>query len=307
MTRNKTLLASILLITLSLSISFVVSYSYAARDYEHIVVDGRDRSFIVRIPDNYSVEKQYPLVLAFHGGGGNARLFESRSGLTEIANQEEFIVCYPNGNGRIEFLYLTWNAGYCCEYALEQNIDDVNFVRELLIHLEIQYSIDTNRIYATGMSNGGIFTHRLGAEMSERFAAIAPVAGSIGGYETRVSELYLPPIPNSPLPVFIIHGVLDTHVAYEGGHAVLSSGSRIDLSVKDTVSFWASSNGADLVENTTIGNLIIYKYVGNSTRSDVLVYVITDGIHIWPGEPTDPLKAFQASQTIWAFFANHTR
>ncbi len=307
MTRNKTAISSIMLIILSLSISVVMSYNYGLDEYSHIVVDGRNRSFLIRLPENYSLDQQYPLVLAFHGGGGNAKLLESRSGLTDIANEAGFIVCYPNGNGRVDYHYLTWNAGYCCAYALEQNIDDVNFVRELILHLENQYSIDSNRIYATGMSNGGILTHRLGAEMSERFAAIAPVAGSIGGYESRVSELYLPPTPPSPLPVFIIHGIADTHVAYEGGHAVLATGSRIDLSVNDSVSFWTSSNRAVLNDNTTIGNLIICRYSGNTTRSDVLVYVIVDGIHIWPGEPTDPLKALQASYIIWSFFSNHTR
>ncbi len=307
MTRNRTILLSIILIILSLSITTITTYNYTSSDYQKIVVDGRIRSFIVRLPDNYTESKAYPLVLGFHGGGGNAKGFEARSGLTKIANREEFIVCYPNGNGRLDYYFLTWNGGYCCEYALEENIDDVEFIRQLLNNLNESYSINSSRIYATGMSNGAILTHRLGAEMSEIFAAIAPVAGSIGGYESRNSELYLPPQPIARLPVLLVHGTADTHVAFEGGHAILAAGSRIDLSFNDSISFWTRANNAVLVDNYTAGSLVITRYAGENTRSDVLACVILSGIHVWPGEPTDPLKALEASELIWYFFSNHTK
>ena len=143
--------------------------------------------------------------------------------------------------------------------------------------------------------------------MSEVFAAIAPVAGSIGGYETSESELFYPQTPSSQLPVMIIHGTADTHVAFEGGHAILASGSRIDLSVQDAVSFWVESNGAEELSNESSESLVLTKYVGENTTSDVFVYVIINGLHVWPGESTDLLQILDASEIIWSFFENHTR
>ena len=126
-----------------------------------------------------------PLVVVLHGGGGNAENIEEVTGFSEKADEEGFIVVYPDGSGRLDRYLLTWNAGFCCGYALENNIDDVGFIRALIEYLQEKYAINRNMIYVTGISNGGMMSYRLGAELSDIVAAIAPVAGSIGGQATE--------------------------------------------------------------------------------------------------------------------------
>src|SRR6516225_3664901 len=96
-----------------------------------LVVGGRQRSFLVHVPRSYAGRKPVPVVLAFHGGGSNARQMEHFCGLSDKAEAEGFVVVYPNGTGRTEQL-LTWNGGNCCGYAQHEKVDDVEFVRRLL-------------------------------------------------------------------------------------------------------------------------------------------------------------------------------
>ncbi|MGY5853142.1 MAG: PHB depolymerase family esterase [Candidatus Thorarchaeota archaeon] len=307
MSKRRGVVASIIILLISGAISLVSSYNYSSSEYQHMFVDNRDRSFIVRVPSNYTEGSEYPLVIGIHGAGNNAKIFEDRSGFTEIADRENFIICYPNGNGRLAYSFLSWNAGYCCGYALDNDIDDVKFISNLLVHLQNEYSIDSNRIYITGMSNGGILTHRLGAEFSDTLAAIAPIASAIGGYANSTSNLVIPPQPTSPLPVLMIHGTADTHVAYDGGHALLSTGGRFDLSVNESVSFWVENNNCSTTPEISMSDnnqVEIKRYTGGHAL--VLLYSIYNGLHVWSGEATENQKALDASEVIWSFFNNHS-
>jgi len=89
--------------------------------------------------------------------------------MTHKADEKVFIVVYSQGAGSA----LTWNAGHCCEVALEQNVDDVGFIRALIMEFGSNPRIDQKRIYAPGLSYGGAMVHKLGAELSDQFAAIA--------------------------------------------------------------------------------------------------------------------------------------
>jgi polyhydroxybutyrate depolymerase len=95
--------------------------------------------------------------------------------MDDVADREGFVTVYPDGLGVLG----TWNGGGCCGYAVQNDVDDVGFVTALLDHLEQALCIDRARVFASGMSNGGIFSHRLACEQSERIAAIAPVAGTL--------------------------------------------------------------------------------------------------------------------------------
>ncbi|MDG6229485.1 MAG: PHB depolymerase family esterase, partial [Candidatus Thermoplasmatota archaeon] len=152
---------------------------------ESIMVDGLERSYSIHIPEGYDGSKPLPLVLVFHGGGGNANNILQTTGFNQKADEEGFLVVYPQGSGRLQNSLLTWNTGFCCGYAVENTIDDVAFIRQLIDHLQRHYPIDTKMIYATGISNGGMMTYLVGAELSDIFAAIAPVAASIGGQATE--------------------------------------------------------------------------------------------------------------------------
>lgn len=269
--------------------------------------DGLERSFNIHLPLSYSESEEWPLVVVLHGGGGNASSIERSTGFSELADEEGFIVVYPNGTGNFKSTLLTWNAGHCCAYALENDTDDVGFFRAMIDEIKSRLNIDPDRIYVTGMSNGGMMTHRLGAECSDIVSAIAPVAGSIGGKGAVNSPLWIPPQPSKPVSVLIIHGTADSHVLYEGGHGPDTTGTRVDISVTESVEFWAKANGCD-VDSPLVSSLIGLSYiVYTEGKQDTIVQVIAieNGEHTWPGSSKDPLNRIDAAITIWEFFKNH--
>jgi polyhydroxybutyrate depolymerase len=170
-----------------------------------LTTDGLARSSVVHVPPS-SARRRLPLVLALHGAGGSGAWMEASSGLSRLADRMGFIVAYPSATGTPA----RWNiAG-----ASGQAPDDVAFVHDLLAALESRTCVDSTRVFATGVSNGGGMVARLGCELSDRLRAIAPVAG---GYST------LPACrPVRPVSVLEIHGTSDHVVPYAGrgrGHA----------------------------------------------------------------------------------------
>jgi polyhydroxybutyrate depolymerase len=164
--------------------------------------DGDQRKVILHIPPAYDKSSKLPLVIVLHGGGGSAEQVQRQSQMDRYADQFGFVVAYPNGSGRLEDAIFTWNSGHCCGYALEHNVDDVGFLIALIDSLNKQYAIDPNRVYVTGMSNGAMMAYRTGAELADKIAGIAPVAGTIGG---QVRYKYPPVFPDDPSePVSVI-------------------------------------------------------------------------------------------------------
>ena len=154
--------------------------------------DGYERTYLLHLPTGYDGIEPLPLIIAMHGGLGSADNLQSQSGLSNKADSENFIVVYPEGVKGGVLNVRTWNAGWCCGNSSSSNVDDVGFIDSLLDTLVDRYAIDTNRIYATGMSNGGFMSYRLACELSDRIAAIAPVSASMSvtGY-----------IPSRPVPI----------------------------------------------------------------------------------------------------------
>jgi len=172
---------------------------------DYIVHDGKRRfytvhlSYRIDLPSSYNSSNSYPLVFVFHGGGGNGNNIEDTTNFTKKADEQGFIVVYPYGTGLLNKFLLTWNCGFCCGYALRNNIDDVGFIRQLYEYIASKYSINPNMVYATGISNGGIMTYLVGAELSDIFAAIAPVAAQIGGQAKADDEPWQIPEPENPV------------------------------------------------------------------------------------------------------------
>src|SRR5258708_6567969 len=141
------------------------------------LVNGSQRSYRIHLPTGYSQLTMLPLVIALHGGGGNPEQFAKDTGFDQKADAEGFIVVYPRGIG----LLPTWNAIHCCGPAFNNKIDDVGFMRALIDELIGSQHVDPKRVYVTGHSNGGMLSYRLGAELSDKIAAISVSAGTIGG------------------------------------------------------------------------------------------------------------------------------
>jgi polyhydroxybutyrate depolymerase len=169
---------------------------------------GRERGYVLHVPPGGGASPR-PLLLAFHGGGGNGPGFQAYAGLDALADRDGWLVAYPNGTNRLfDARLLTWNAGGCCAYAQEAGVDDVGFALAVIEDVARAAQLDRRRVYATGHSNGAMMAYRLAAEASERIAAIAPVAGAM---------TVEPFQPRRPVPVLHIHSADDPRAPYAGG------------------------------------------------------------------------------------------
>lgn len=270
---------------------------------------GEPRSFLLRLPGSLPRDgARLPLVIALHGGGGHAANMEEMTGFTAKARQEGFIVVYPEGSGRLRHSFLTWNAGHCCGQAMEKREDDAGFIRALIEHLEANYPVDPMRIYATGMSNGGMMTHRLGSELGDRLAAIAPVVATVFGDERR---------PQHGVPALMINGGLDQSVPPAGGPPGGAFPGAWDgtptLPALAQLSFWAGANGCVGEAQTSVqGVLSRWRHSCPAGHSAELLLVGDNG-HAWPGgragsrRGDTPSSAVNATDEIWAFFRRHSK
>lgn len=275
--------------------------------------DKLERTYLLHLPPDYDGAKPLPLVLFFHGGFGTAKHAAEHYGWNEKADAEGFIVVYANGTGTFQ----TWNAAHGCGSAFRNKIDDVGFVKALVNALQSKLKIDPKRIYATGMSNGAMLSHRLGAELPQLFAAIAPVAGAIGGKENPTATEKRIPDPASPVATIIVHGKADKNVRYEGGQSSGVERNRVDLSVADAVAFWVKANrcAAAPQKEELSGGSVLKEFYASDSGADVVLYSVVNGGHAWPGgKKTRPRAGYDeanqsmnATDTIWEFFKNHPK
>lgn len=306
------------------SLLFVLSLNAAATfaqdtqpDLHEFVYNGQTRTYLLHLPPQYDGTTPLPLVFVFHGGGGNARISEQMTQFYPAADEMGFIVVHPNGSGNRDNILLTWNGGFCCDYARDYEIDDVGFISALIDELAATYAVDVNRIYATGFSNGAIMSHRLGAELSDKIAAIAPVAGAIGGNAHPGTPLFMPSSPDNPVSVLIIHGFMDLNMPYNGGNS--SAGLGVEdfwaVSVGESTRFWVEANNCDYLLNREVDSsgLVFYDSYECPSGVDVEVVTIVDAGHSWPGGnaprpgANEPSSRLDATRYMLEFFATHPR
>lgn len=271
-----------------------------------LIVDGRERSYIVHVPRIYNPENPTPVVLALHGAAMDGSMMVWFSGLNKKSDEAGFIVVYPSGTGVGPFR--TWNAGGLSGKMAEGKADDVAFIGKLLDDLKVALNLDEKRVYACGMSNGGMMCYRLAAEMSDRIAAIAPVAGTIA---------MEPSNPKRAVPVIHFHGSKDNIVPFKMTNR--NSPSFIKLKgVEDSIQTWVKLNGCqgNPATDTISRDGDEFKvtrtcYGRGKDGSEVVLVVIEGGGHTWPGEK--PPVGFigksamniSANDLMWEFFQRH--
>ena len=257
-----------------------------------LVHDGLSRRYAVYLPPSADTSRPLALVFDFHGGLGNSRTSE-RAGFNDVADREGFVVVYPNGTNRLgTHKLLTWNAGGCCGSAQSQGVDDVGFVRAIVANLRTHLNVDPKRIYATGMSNGGMMSHRLGCEAADLFAAIAPVSGTLN---------FSPCKPSRPISVVEFHGTADQHVPYEGGYGDQSLVHVDFASVSRSLRFWAASDGCESQPiSRTSGDVRHDTWAGCAGSTSVELVYDRRRRAVWPNGP-----GVDATTLIWTFFAAH--
>ncbi len=274
-------------------------------DLDYVTVGGEQRGYLLHLPKDHVVTVPTPLVLALHQFTDTPKGTEDLSGFSEVADRAGFIVAYPKGISR------GWNAG------MRGSPDDVAFIEALIDALSQQYNIDQDRIYACGLSAGGMMSQFL-AGRTDRFAAIASIAGSLtkGATEGFTNT--------SPVPIMLIHGTDDPIVPFAGGETYAGPGMRpVFLSNAGGAAFWAARNGCGEgissvevpvsdPEDTTRVTKITYPC---ATGAEVVRYDIQGGGHTWPGRdnwyPAFIVGAtsgqLDATEVIWSFFERHKR
>jgi len=273
---------------------FAASASQTGNRNSTLDFGGLTRQYFVHVPPSYDGKKPLPLVLVLHGATQSAESIERMSGMSAAADRETFLAVYPTGTGRLP----TWNAGPCCGYAVENRIDDVGFLDALIGRVERDYAVDPRRIFATGISNGGMMSYRLACELAGKVAAIAPVEGAQD----------LPCHPSNPVSVIIFHGTADRLVPFEGGATTFQVGRRrSDTSVSSSAAFWVEHNGCSATpkreESTEVQ---IENYSGCRDGTAVALYAIQGGRHIWPGTRLSR-NDVPATSLRWSFFARHPK
>ncbi|MBK8491787.1 MAG: T9SS type A sorting domain-containing protein [Saprospirales bacterium] len=259
--------------------------------FEH---EGYLRDYRIYIPAAYDGTQPWPLVFNLHGYTSNAIEQEFYSQMDMVADTGHFLVCYPNG------ILNSWNVGL----PGASTADDVSFINALIDTLSAHYLVDPARVFTCGMSNGGFMSYMLACQLTDRFAAIASVTGSMVPTQAALCS------PSHPIPVLEIHGTADPVVPYDG---LVNT-----LSIPDLLLFWTQKNGCigdpsvEPVPNTVLldgSTAELIKYNDCEAGTEVWHYKVYNGGHTWPGAVVIvgvTNQDFSASSAIWEFFLRHS-
>jgi polyhydroxybutyrate depolymerase len=266
-------------------------------------VGGIRRTYLLHLPPSLDRSTPAPLVLVFHGAGGQGAGIAQHTGFSRLADEQGFIAVYPDGIRR------RWNDGR----SSGPSQDDVGFIRSLLDTFKAEFAIDARRIYATGISNGAMFSYRLACELPGVFAAIAPVAGALP------AELAPRCTQAEPVAIVAFQGTADRYVPYMGGAVARRRGPV--LSAEETMAFWGRVGGCSLTATTELQpdrapgdrtRVRRSEYPGCRHGLELVLYTIEGGGHTWPGGPSVARlivgrvsRDIDATATIWDFFARH--
>lgn len=274
---------------------------------DSIISDGVQRLYRLYIPTAYNSATAVPLVFNLHGYTSNSAQQETYGDFRKIADTAHFIIVHAQGLPT-SGTYLGWTNFF----PISTPNKDLQFLSNLIDTIRSIYNINLNRVYSTGMSNGGFMSYDLACFLSERFAAIASVTGSMASTHFSACN------PQHPMPVMEIHGTSDAVVRYDGTPGMLNGApTGACTPVQTMVNYWVNFNNCNAtptftaIPNTsTTDNCTAehYVYSGGDDGSSVELYKIIGGDHSWPGAPFNINTTnmdFSASKEIWRFFSQH--
>lgn len=279
-----------------------------------------ERRYIVHVPSGYDGRKPVPVVIMFHGGGGTARGAMRETGWAQKADKEGFVAVFPEATppdpskpSRFGTNGQAWNDGSGGFHSGERDIPDVAFVDAMIDDLIARLTVDRRRIYATGFSNGASMAFRVGVDLSERIAAIAPVAGTLWIKQPKLDR---------PVSLAYVSGDADPLNPIEGGTPRMATGAAIRVAISrhkppasEFIAAWAHALGctAEPKSAPATPGVTTLTCGGGRDGSEVRFTLVRGHGHIWPGgknllpeamvgKPSDKLNATDA---IWAFFEEH--
>ena len=253
---------------------------------QSILHNGKEREYLVYVPSSYNETANHPLLLNFHGFGGNAKdYFVYESDFRDVAELEGVILVYPQGSLLSGFS--VWNAAPFAEDN-KTDLDDIGFIETLIVELQDQLSIDPERVYASGFSTGGMFSYALACFCNEPIAGVAAVSAA---------QLNLVDCAPSPINVFIAHGTDDDLLPYYGSSDIAS--------IDEVVSFWTSVNQTSTVAQESSyafdkETVYQYTYSGGINSSQVMLYKVENGNHGWF---THDLAGQSFTSVLWGFLS----
>lgn len=269
----------------------------SAHTLEH---DGLDRSYRVYVPTTLT-EGPSTVVLMLHGGFGSAEQAELAYGWDAAAEELGWVIVYPEGVRR------SWNGGDCCGAAAARDLDDVGFIEAVVAEVSAGIEVDSQRIFAAGMSNGGIMAYRLACE-SDLVAAIGVVSGT----------MLVDCDPPGQVSVMHIHGALDESLPPDGSPG--GGTQTIDgPPLSDVVSHWLQVDGCGRPVASEWGDPLVTAFGTNecADQTAVVYLEIQDAGHQWPGARSSeirdelggdpPSTRLDATAELAAFFAAHPR
>ena len=265
---------------------------------------GLTRTYTVHVPPG----PPWGLVLNLHGGGGTGVGQQGLTDFDSVADTNNLLVAYPDGYDK------SWADGRGAAPADRRHVDDVGFLAALVAKLQADYGVPAGHVFATGMSNGGFMSNRLGCDRADVFAAVAPVAGTLGvGVACN---------PSRPISVLEAHGTADPLVPFNGGDVKGRGGISHSIAVPSMVDKWRLADGCqgdpskedlrDVGDGTSVQR---FDSTACAASTEVVFYRIDKGGHTWPGGkqylpraligPTT--RVLDASQVIAQFFRAHAR
>jgi polyhydroxybutyrate depolymerase len=263
-----------------------------------------DRTYTLHLPPGDPVG----LVLNLHGGGGSGAGQQDLTDFDTVADAHNLLVVYPDGYDK------SWADGRGSSPADRRHVDDVGFLVGLVGKLQNDYGIAAGHVFATGMSNGGFMSARLACDRADVFAAIAPVAGTLGvGMACN---------PSRPVSVWEAHGTADPLVPFKGGAVRGRGGLSHSISATNMVTKWRAADGcqgdpsAEALPNVGDGTVVHrFDSMACAASSEVVFYQIDNGGHTWPGGKQylpraiigSTTRALDASEAIAQFFLAHAR
>jgi polyhydroxybutyrate depolymerase len=275
-----------------------VSFYAANRDNGSFVSSGEKRDYLLYVPRSYDRSKPTPLVISMHGAGLWGAAQRETSQWNNLADSERFIVVYPSGVGGkgVRIWRAEPGAGL---------MKDVRFISELIDTLRAAYNIDSTRIYANGLSNGGGMSFVLSCTLSDRIAAVGMVAAAQTLPWSWCTE-------HRAVPMIAFHGTADPEIPYNGGSSWISP--RPFPSTPRWAANWARRNrcGANPVESTVAADVTRRAYTNCADDAAVVLYTIQGGGHTWPGGTPLPkwfvgrtTRSINATSLMWSFFGEH--
>lgn len=301
-----------LLLSTSVNAAMVMWGPSTNGEQESILVDGVRRDYLLHVPEDLP-GGDVPLVMVLHGAYGWGDQIARATDFSRKADEEGFIVAYPEGRSPVlPRIWQFWNTGFCCYGAMEEGYDDVGFLDALIDHLVATQPVDPSRVYLAGFSNGGMLASAYAAQHTDKVAALAAVASTIGARADALGDVRIP-APSLPLPVYEIHGMRDGGVPWDG-----SPSRRVPewspVSVNETVAFWLAANGNDAapVETQWADGNIQLAVWGEGTPGEVRRMLVRDAGHSWPGGDgapffAKPTRDADATDLVWEFFERHSR